>query len=186
MTTTKINKRTFTAHLYLGGRPVVLNQQRLQKVLLDLRITQGEQLDAEVGLADQRISSSITLAGHEDDKPLVLKFVPHNDVYSISLVHAGEFDGARLFIEEETHNLLASTSAAVQYFSISTYGALKASLSDIEAGPAYVGLSTEPNGKPVYPYSYSGVSTFMNVDPNKTGHNAFRNKPAKFVIKVVK
>jgi aromatic ring-cleaving dioxygenase len=186
MSLANINSNAFTAHLYLDGRPVVLNQQRLQQALRDLRITQGEKLDAEVGLADPRVSSLITLADHEEDNPLLLKFVPQGDNYAISLVHPGTFDGARLFIEDNTHNLLASTRAPVQYFSFSTYGVRRASLRHIQPGPAYLELISEPNDQPLYRHISSGMSTFLNKDPNMTGHNAFNNKPATFVIKVLK
>lgn len=191
MSITKVNSKEFNAHLYLNGRPVVLNQQRLQKALGQLRITKSEQLEAEVGLADTRVASFITLADHEDDEPLLLKFVPQGDNYEISLVHTGTFANARLYIEALTHNLLASTSAAAQHFSISTYGVSKASLGDIEAGPAYLELSSKAvdsksTSKPFYHHVSSGLDTFVDEDPNLTGHNAFNNKPATFVIKVVR
>lgn len=185
MSLANINDKTFTAHLYLDGRPLVLNQQRLQQALRDLRITQSEKLDAEVGLADLRVSSLITLADHEADAPLPLKFVPQGDRYAINLAYPGAFEGARLFIEGDTHNLLASTSAPAQYFSISTHGTSKASLRHIEPGPAYVELIGEPNDRPLYRHMSKGMSTFLDVDPNKTGHNAFNNKPATFVIRLI-
>ncbi|MDM8192938.1 hypothetical protein EVS84_22710 [Pseudomonas koreensis] len=185
MSLAKINNKAFTANLYLDGRPVVLNQQRLQQVLRDKRITLGEKLEAEAGLASLRTSSFITLADHEDDDPLVLKFVPQGDCYAVHLVHPSAFDGARMFIEDKTHNLLASTSATAQYFSISTYGAPKASLNDIASGPAHIELNSEPKDKPLYRQVSSGMSSFLDTDPNVTGHNAFNNKPARFVIKVL-
>ncbi|VVQ36361.1 hypothetical protein [Pseudomonas fluorescens] len=190
MSIATVNSKAFTAHLYLNGRPLVLNQQRLQQVLRDLRITRGEQLEAEVGLADSRVASFITLANHDDDKPLLLKFVPQGERYAISLVHPGVFDGARLFIEDKTHNLLASTSAPLQHFSFSTSGVPKASLGHFEAGPAYLELNRETDdkkssSKPLYRSVSSGMSTFLDVDPNPTGHNAFNSIPAIFVIKVV-
>jgi hypothetical protein len=186
MSLAKINDQTFTAHLYLDGRPVVLNQQRLQQALRNLRITKGEKLEAEVGLADSRVSSLITLADHEDDAPVRFKFVPKGDEYAISLELAGAFDGARLFIEDKTHNLLASTSAPVQYFSISTFGVPKASFCHIESGPAYLELTSRQNDQPLYRHLSSGLNTFVNVEPNLTGHNAFNNTPATFVIEVIK
>lgn len=186
MSLAKINNKAFTANLYLDGRPIVLNQQRLQRVLQDKRITLGEKLEAEVGLASLRASSFITLADHEEDDPLVLKFVPQGDYYAVHLMHPGAFDGARMFIEDKTHNLLASTSAPVQYFSVSTYGAPKASLNDIASGPALIELNSEPKDKPLYRQSSDGMSSFLDTDPNVTGHNAFNSKPARFVIKVVK
>lgn len=76
MSLAKVNNESFSANLYLDGLPVVLNQQRLQQTLRHKRITQGEKLDAEVGLADSRTSALITLADDEDDAPLLLKFVP--------------------------------------------------------------------------------------------------------------
>lgn len=191
MSITRVNSKTFNAHLYLNGRPVVLNQQRLQKALGQLRMTKGEQLEAEVGLADTRVASFITLADHEDDEPLLLKFVPQGDNYEISLVHTGAFADARLYIEALTHNLLASTSAATQHFSVSTYGLPKASLGDFEAGPAHLELSSKAadgksRSKPLYRHVSGGMDTFVDEDPNLTGHNAFNNKPATFVIKVVR
>jgi hypothetical protein len=186
MSSAKINKKAFTANLYLDGRPVILNEQRLQEILRAPRITQGERLDAEVGLADLRVASHITLADHEDHPPLLLNFIPHGESYAISVANSGAFDGARLFIEDKTHQLLASTSAPVHYFSMSTFGINKASLSHIEAGPVYVGLNSEPDYKGIYRDSRDGMTTFMDVDPNTTGHNAFNNKYARFVIKEIK
>ncbi|MFG6207002.1 hypothetical protein [Pseudomonas retamae] len=190
MSITKVNSKTFNAQLYLDGRPVVLNQQRLQKVLGQLRITKSEQLEAEVGLADTRVASFITLADHEDDEPLLLKFVPQDDDYEITLVQTGSFANARLFIEAVTHNLLASTSAVAQRFSLRTFGVPKSSLAEIEAGPAHLELSRKADdknsqSKPLYRYVSDGMVTFVDEDPNQTRHNAFNNKPATFVIKVV-
>lgn len=185
MSLAKINNKSFTANLYLDGFPVVLNQQRLQQTLRHKRITQGEKLDAEVGLADSRTSSFITLADHEDENPLLLKFVPEGNRYAIKLVHPGVFDGARLFIEDRTHNVLVSTSAPTQFFSISTYGVPKASLSNIASGPAYIELNSEPKDKPLYRQITDGMSKFLDADPNVTGHNAFNHKPARFVINVL-
>ncbi|KHA73279.1 hypothetical protein NZ35_11180 [Pseudomonas chlororaphis] len=186
MALAQINSEAFTAHLYLDGRPVVLNQQRLQKTLSGLRITQAEKLDAEVGLADSRVCSFITLADHEDHTPLLLKFVPKGNEYAISIELAGTFDGARLFMEDKTNNLLASTSAPVQYFSFSTYGVPKASFSNIKFGPAYLELISQKNNRPLYRLMSGSMSTFVNADPNKTGHDAFNNKSSIFVIKVIK
>jgi len=186
MSLAKINNKTFTAHLYLDGRPMVLNQQRLQQALYDPRITNGEKLDAEVALADSRKPSIITLADHEDDTPLVLKFVPKGNEYIINLELPGTFEGAQLFIEDTTENLLASTSAPVQYFSFRTASVLKASLSDIDPGPAYVELISKPSNRPLYRHVSRGVNAFVSAQPNATGHNAFNQLPATFVIKLIK
>lgn len=182
MSWAKINSEGFTANLYLDGFPLVLNQQRLQQALRHKRITPGEKLDAEVGLADLRKCSFITLADYEDDTPLLLKFVPEGNCYAIQVILQGVFDGARLFIEDQTHNLLVSTSAPTQLFSISTYGAV----SNIVPGPAYIGLNREPKYKPLYRKASAGMSEFLDADPNLTRHNAFNQESAKFVIKVLK
>jgi hypothetical protein len=180
------NINAFIANLYLNGLPVVLNQQRLQQRLQETRITGRARLDAETGLADPRETSFITLADHEDDEPLSLKFVPHGSHYTVSIALEGEFDGARLSIESKTHNLLASKSAGSEFFSIRTVRVAKALLSDIASGPAYIELCSEPNNKPLYRNVEAEMSTFLNVDPNVSGHNAFNNKPAIFVIRVLK
>ncbi len=186
MSLAKVNNESFSANLYLDGLPVVLNQQRLQQTLRHKRITQGEKLDAEVGLADSRTSALITLADNEDDAPLLLRFVPEGNCYAIQVIHPGVFDGARLFIEDKTHNLLVSTSAPAQLYSISTYGVAKASLSNIASGPAYIELNSEPKDKPLYRQVSDGMSKFLDANPNGTGHNAFNPKPARFVISVLK
>ncbi|MBK5531366.1 hypothetical protein JFT91_01900 [Pseudomonas sp. TH08] len=116
MSTNKRDNIAFTANLYVNGLPVVLNQQRLKQRLRDSRITQSEKLDVEVALADLRESSFITLADHEDDKPLLLKFTPQGDSYAINVVLRGMNDGARLIIESNTHNLLVSQNEQSEFF----------------------------------------------------------------------
>lgn len=180
------SNNAFSANLYLDGLPVVLNQQRLEKSLQATRITARERLDAETGLADPREISFITLADHEGDEPLRLKFAPEGNHYRISIALAGVLDGAHLSIESQTHNLLVNHNAGPEYFSIRTVRAAKALPGDIAGGPAYIELSSEPNNRPMYLSVQGGLSTFLNVDPNITKHNAFNNRPAKFVIKVIK
>ena len=183
MSTNKQNNITFTANLYVNGLPVVLNQQRLKLRLRDARITQREKLDTEVALANTRESSFITLADHEDDKPLLLKFTPHGDSFAINAVLRGENNGARLVIERGTHNLLVSHDLHSEFFSISKIGVMRATLGDLEGGPTYIDLGAESNNKPLYRDTVNKV--FKNVDPNVTGHNAFNNKPVVFVFKLI-
>ncbi|MFJ2463870.1 hypothetical protein [Pseudomonas sp. NPDC087615] len=176
---------TFTANLYLDGLPVVLNQQCLQQRLRRPRLTKREQLDAEVSLADSRVASLLTLADHEHDEPLLLKFVAQDDRYAIHVVQRGEFDNARLTFENKTHNLLASTADKTDYFSINKLGASSTTFSDIESGAAYIGLGSESNNRPLYHRVVKGMSTFLNVNPNPSKHDAFNYSSAVFVIKVV-
>ncbi|WLH34980.1 hypothetical protein PSH79_24175 [Pseudomonas sp. FP2196] len=185
MSLRKNNNNAFTANLYLNGLPLVLNQQRLKQLLREPRITKREQLDAEVALANSHEASFITLAGHEDDKPLLLKFTPQGDSYSINIALRGVFDGARWVIESDTYNLRVSHSERSEVFSISKVVGEKTSLDDLEAGPAYIHLVADSNKKSLYSSTAGQVSFFKSVDPNVTGHVAYNNKPAVFVIKVI-
>ncbi|MBK5527381.1 hypothetical protein JFT86_10520 [Pseudomonas sp. TH06] len=185
MSTNKRDNIAFTANLYVNGLPVVLNQQRLKQRLRDSRITQSEKLDVEVALADLRESSFITLADHEDDKPLLLKFTPQGDSYAINVVLRGMNDGARLIIESNTHNLLVSQNEQSEFFSISKSAVMRARLSDLESGPTYIGLASESNKKPLYRDTVNRMDIFKSVDPNVTGHIAYNNKPVVFVFKLI-
>ncbi|QXI17210.1 hypothetical protein [Pseudomonas hamedanensis] len=181
----KNNNGSFTANLYVNGLPVVLNQQRLKLKLRDPRITRRVQLEAETGLADKRASRLITLADHEDDKPLLFTFTAQGDSYAITVSLRGIYDQARLVIEPGTHDLLVSTTERSEFFSISKMGVLRATLIDFETGPAYIDLATESNQIPLYKTVINGMSVFKNVDPNLTGHTAFNNKPVIFVMKII-
>lgn len=185
MSTNKRDNIAFTANLYVNGLPVVLNQQRLKQRLRDSRIIQREKLDAEVALADLRESSFITLADHEDDKPLLLRFTPQGDSYAINIVLRGVNDGARLVIESHTHNLLVSQNERSEFFSISKTGVMRARMSDLESGPTYIGLASESNKKPLYRDTVNRMDIFKSVDPNVTGHIAYNNKPVVFVFKLI-
>lgn len=179
------NNKAFTANLYLNGLPLVLNQQRLKLRLRDPRITRREQLDVEVALADIGGSSFVTLADHEDDKPLLLKFVPHGENYVVTAVLRGIYEGWRLRIEGSTHHLSVSDNAPSDYFSISKDVVSKVGLADLAPGPSYVRLVSETNKKALYRAEKDGKMHFKNVDPNVTGHPAFNGTPATFVLKVI-
>ncbi|MHC8335961.1 hypothetical protein [Pseudomonas sp. LB3P25] len=179
------NNKAFTANLYVNGLPLVLNQQRLKLRLRDPRITRREQLDVEVALADRNGSSFVTLADHEDDKPLLLKFVPHGDNYVVTVVLRGIYEGWRLKIEGGTHHLSVSDNAPSDYFSIRKNGVPKAGLADLAAGPSYVHLVSEANKHALYRAKVGGNIIFKDVDPNVTGHDAFNSEPATFVLKII-
>ncbi|MBC8997398.1 hypothetical protein IAI51_12745 [Pseudomonas sp. N40(2020)] len=185
MSLRKNNNNAFTANLYFNGFPVVLNQQRLRQRLREPRITRSDKLDAEVCLADKREPGFITLAEHEDDKPLLLEFSPHGETYTIKIVLRGGYDGARLYIENGNHNLLVSQEQPAEFFSITRVEGTKLSLDDLDAGPVFINLISESSKKPLYRDTTGRMSIFKNVDPNLTGHVAFNNKPAIFVIKVI-
>ena len=177
--------KEFTANLYVKGLPVVLNQQRLKLRLRDPRITKREQLDVEVAMADSAGSSFITLAGHEDDKPLLLKFVPKGDQYLVSVNVRGAYNGWHLGVDANTHHVLVSDKTRPDEFSINKYDSPKAGLEDLSAGPSYVQVVSELNGRALYLEEQGGKIIFKNVDPNTTGHNAFNNEPVTFVLKII-
>ncbi|MGE8145809.1 hypothetical protein ACQKP7_11485 [Pseudomonas frederiksbergensis] len=179
------NNDAFMANLYVDGLPLVLNQQRLKRRLQDPRITRRERLDVEVALADRDGTSFVTLADHEDDKPLLFKFALQGDKYAVTAVLRGMYDGWRLKIEANTHHLSVSDSAASSLFSISKHGAPRARLEHLGAGPSYIQLVSERNGRALYKAEEAGRKYFMDVDPNTTVHNAFNNTPVAFVLKIV-
>ncbi|CAI8958195.1 Cadherin domain-containing protein [Pseudomonas sp. IT-347P] len=185
MSTNKKENSAFTANLYVDGLPVVLNHQRLRQRLRDPRLTRREQMEVEVALADKRETRFLTLADHEDDKPLLLTFTPHGDSFAITVALRGVHDGARLFIESRTHNVLVSQKESGELFSIRTVGLSRAVFRDLQPGPLYIEIESESNNKPLYRNTADRMNVFNNVDPNVTGHNAFNNKPVIFVLKII-
>lgn len=175
----------FTANLYVNGMPVVLNQQRLKLRLRDPRITRRERLDVEVALASHDSASILTLADHEDDKPLLLKFVPKAGKYEVLAVIRGAYEGSRLTVDAGTHHLYMNGGLEGSSFSIRKHGVERAGFDDLVAGPVYVQLVSELNSRPLYLADDKGKVHFKDVDPNATKHDAFNNAPVNFVIKIV-
>jgi hypothetical protein len=175
----------FTANLYVNGTPVVLNQQRLKLRLRDPRITRRERLDVEVALASDDSTSILTLADHEDDKPLLLKFVPKAGKYEVLAVIRGAYEGGHLTVNAGTRHLYMNSGSEGARFSIRKHGVDQASFDDFAAGPGYVQLVSELNGRPLYLANDKGKVHFKDVDPNVSKHDAFNNDPVNFVIKIV-
>lgn len=175
----------FTANLYVNGTPVVLNRQRLKLRLRDPRITRRERLDVEVALASDDSTSILTLADHEDDKPLLLKFVPKAGKYEVLAVIRGTYEGGHLTVSTGTRHLYMNSGSEGARFSIRKHGVDQASFDDFAAGPGYVQLVSELNGRPLYLANDKGKVHFKDVDPNTSKHDAFNNDPVNFVIKIV-
>jgi hypothetical protein len=175
----------FTVNLYLNGKPVVLNEQRLKLRLSDARITRRERLDNEVALASNDSASILTLADHEDDPPLLLKFIPRGHKYEVVPELPGADATSRLKVNAASHHLYASNGLDVFEFSIRKHQVERALFRDLESGPAYVQIVSEVNGRPLYLANEAGRIHFKNVDPNDTTHDAFNNKPANFIIKII-
>lgn len=179
------NNSAFMANLYVNGLPVVLNQQRLEQRLQDPRITRRERLDVEVALVDRNATSYLTVADHEDETPLLLKFALQGRGYVLRTILRGAYDGFYITIEGGTHHLSVSDTAGASYFSISKHAVENAKFDDLQAGPAYVQLVSKRNGEAVYMANNGGKKYFMDVDPNPTGHDAFNHAPVSFVLKLV-
>lgn len=175
----------FTANLYVNGKPVVLNQQRLKLRLRDPRITRRERLDVEVALASNDSASILTLADHEDDKPLLFKFVPEAGAYKIVAVLRGSYEGSRLKVNPGSHHLYVGNGPESFEFSMRKHGVERVRFTDLEVGPAYVQLVSEVSGRPLYLADEKGKVHFKSTDPNRTKHDAFNNDPANFVIRIV-
>jgi hypothetical protein len=176
------NNVSFSANLFLDGRPVVLNQQRLKSRLRDPRLTRRERLDTEVSLASGDGANFLTLADHEDDKPLLLKFVPKDDGYAVMTILKGEYDERFLSLAQGARHVLAGEERNNQ-FSLSSNKTAAFSFADLQKGPSYVHLNVA--GRVLYLGLEDGKHYFQDSDPNATGHDAFNGKPAVFVIKVV-
>lgn len=176
------NNVSFSANLFLDGRPVVLNQQRLKSRLRDPRLTRRERLDTEVSLASGDGANFLTLADHEDDKPLLMKFVSMDDGYAVMTILKGEYDERFLSIAQGARHVFAGNDRN-SLFSLSTSKTAAASFTDLQKGPSYVHLGVA--GRLLYLGLEDGKHYFKDADPNATGHDAFNGKPAVFVLKIV-
>ena len=172
----------FTANLFFQGRPVVLNQQRLKLRLRDPRLSRRERLDVEVALADSESASVLTVADHEDDKPLLLKFVPKANHYAVMTILKGEYDERFLSINAKTRHVFTGDERNSE-FSLSKGTIPSARFSDLDGGASYIHLAAAESL--VYITSNKSNRYFMNAEPNKTKHDAFNNTPALFVLKIV-
>ncbi|WP_339451541.1 hypothetical protein [Pseudomonas sp. EA_5y_Pfl2_R50] len=184
MSSIKINNQPFSVNLYVDGLPVVLNQQRLKLRLRDPRITRRERLDVEVALASREGSDFLTLADHEDDKPLLFRLIPQGNKYAIKTILKGDLDEGYLAISQSTRHVFVSDVAQSSQFTLLKHGVESARFSDLGNGPCYVCLATE-GVNPLYVTDESGKRYFKDIDPNATEHDAFNNTPVAFVLKVI-
>ncbi|KAE9645518.1 hypothetical protein [Pseudomonas sp. PB106] len=173
---------SFLANLFLEGRPVVLNQQRLKSRLRDPRLTRRERLDTEVSLASGEGVNYLTLADHEDDKPLLFKFVPKDNGFAVMTILKGEYDERFLSVAQGTRHVVAGDDRN-NLFSLSNGKTTAANFTDLQKGPSYVHLGVA--GRLLYLGLEGGKHYFKDADPNATGHDAFNGTPAVFVLKIV-
>ncbi|WP_166216775.1 hypothetical protein [Pseudomonas atagonensis] len=178
------NSNSFTVNFYLDGLPVVLNQQRLKLRLRDSRITRRERLDVEVALASPDGSGFLTLADHEDDKPLLFRLIPKGDRFSVMTILKGEYDEGYLTISNDARHIVVRDASQSSQFTLSIPGVQNAKFSDLDKGPVNVVLAAG-GSKAIYHAQDNGKHHFKDVEPNTTGHDAYNNKPALFVVKIV-
>lgn len=188
----------FTAHLYINGYPLVLNQQYLQTKLLNKRLTAEQRVEFEAGLADKVFPRFVTLADYDDDAPLLFQFVSVGEKkYEVYAKLPGKYDGWRLAIDQQGRHLEVTDEAALSTFSLIREGAERALYKDFGPGPSQVILVSEERQSGMYlarsNYRDKHGSTLKNdyrniivdVNPNFTGHDAFNGRVAKFLLKVV-
>ena len=184
MSSIKINSNSFTVNLYVDGLPVVLNQQRLKQRLRDVRITRRERLEVEVALASREGSDFLTLADHEDDKPLLFRLVPQGDKYTIQTILKGDYDEGYLAISKSARHVFVGDVVQSRQFTLVKHDVESARFSDLDKGPCYVALAVDGRDA-IYLAHDNDKRYFKDIDPNMTKHDAFNNNPVTFVLKVI-
>jgi len=174
----------FTAKLYLQGRALVLNEQRLRARKKLFRLTLGQRLDIEAHLADPVISTLVTLADHDDDKALVLRFTPVGSEYIIKVSAEGAFNGWHFNVDERTGELNIAKDTAPDYFKLLHQDNDALVNLPIGASIFYARLSSKRTGECVFLSKTMETPTFSAVDKAK-GDYVHKNEPRKFVVKIV-
>ncbi|MBT9267444.1 hypothetical protein KKQ10_21410 [Pseudomonas sp. MG-9] len=184
MSLININNNSFTVNLYVDGLPVVLSQQRLKQRLRDSRIIRRERLEVEAALASREGSDFLTLADHEDDKPLLLRFTPQGDKYVIQTILKGDYDQGYLAISQSARHVFVGDVAQGSQFTLVKHDVENARFSDLDKGPCHVALAAKGRNA-IYLASENGRRYFKDVDPNMSQHDAFNNTPVTFILKVI-
>lgn len=193
------SEAAFTAHLFINGYPLVLNQQYMQTRLLNKRLTTEERLGLEAGLVDRDTPRFVTVANFDDDVPLSFQFVSvGNRKYELYAKLPGKYNGWRLSIDSGARHLVVSDGAVSSTFSLMIEGRGRADRSEFLPGPSQVVLVSDERNSGMYltrsnyrdkhgstgRNSYSDI--IVDVNPNVTGHHAFNGRVANFVLKIIK
>lgn len=192
------SRSAFTAHLFINGYPLVLNQQYMQARLLNKRLTTEERLGLEAGLVDRDIPRYVTVASFDDDVPLSFQFVSMgNRKYELYAKLPGKYNGWRLSIDSDARHLVVSDGPVSSTFSLMVDGRGRADRSEFLPGPSQVVLVSDERNSGMYlarrnyrnkhgstsKNSYSDI--IVDVNPNVTGHHAFNGRVAEFVLRIV-
>lgn len=174
----------FTAKLYLQGRALVLNEQRLRARKKFSRLTLGQRLDIEAHLADPAISTLVTLADHDDDKALLLRFNPVGSEYIIKVSAEGIYNGWHLNVDERTGELYVAQDTAPDYFKLLHQDNDALVNLPIGASIFYARLRSKRTGECLFLSKTLETPTFSAVD-NAKGDYIHKNEIRKFVVKIV-
>lgn len=91
-------KKSVIAHLFLAGKPLVLNYQLMEKRLARPRLTSAQRTEYSRQLKSE--GGFLTVADRDDDEPLLIHFRSENDRYTLRVATPGKFYGAFLSMEK--------------------------------------------------------------------------------------
>lgn len=169
--------KSMVAHLFLEGKPLVLNYQLMESRLNRARLTPAQRAEYERQLRSE--GGFLTVADHERDMPLLIHFHSDNDRYTLRVATPGKFYGYFLSMESildargevtSTRNLVVLEKGAPTRFYLETVApdlfrlrnvARKSSASEELLGGASSAYSVlklveDQLGEPTYFYKQEG------------------------------
>jgi hypothetical protein len=90
--------KSVVAHLFLAGKPLVLNYQLMENRLKRPRLTAAQRAEYNRQLSEA--GGFLTVADRESDDPLLIHFRSENDRYTMRVVTPGMFFGFFLSMEK--------------------------------------------------------------------------------------
>ena len=89
----------------------------MEQRLLDKRITTNERLQVESDLADKDLPRFVTVSAHDDDDPLLFRFVVAGDnVYEVYADAHGKYLGWRLHMDPVNRHMTVVDSSTDALF----------------------------------------------------------------------
>lgn len=162
----------------------MLNEQRLRARKKFPRLTLGQRLDIEAHLADPDISTLVTLADHDDDKALLLRFIPVGNYYIIKVNAEGAFNGWHFNIDGRASELNIAKDTAPDHFELLHQD--NSTLVNLPTGASifYARLNSKRTGECLFLSKTLETPIFSAVDKAK-GDYIHKNEIRKFVVKIV-
>ncbi|MGY2188259.1 hypothetical protein D3C81_388550 [compost metagenome] len=90
--------KSVIAHLFLAGKPLVLNYQLMEKRLARPRLTSAQRTEYNRQLKSE--GGFLTVADRDEDEPLLIHFRSENDRYTLRVATPGKFFGYFLSMEK--------------------------------------------------------------------------------------